>query len=104
MAEAAISRLDRSKPSYLFHSAGKDSNAIALAMAEAGYQDKITCITHQSMGDKNESEISRNIATRLGFKHQTVPELKSLNKARIESIYHYFENLPLPSTYNVTLA
>lgn len=104
MAEAAISRLETAKPTYLFHSAGKDSNTIALAMAEAGYQDKITCITHQSRGDKDESEISRQIAVKLGFKHRTVPELKSLNKERIESIYHYFENLPLPSTDNVTLA
>jgi asparagine synthase (glutamine-hydrolysing) len=104
MAEATISRLDESKPTYLFHSAGKDSNTIALAMAEAGYQDKITCITHQSKGEKDESEISRKIAAKLGYKHQTVPELKSLDKKHIDSIYHYFENLPLPSTDNVTLA
>ncbi len=59
LAEATISKLDETKPSYLFHSAGKDSNSIAIA--EAGYQDKITCISHQSKGEKDESEISRQI-------------------------------------------
>ena len=35
LAEATLSRIDKSKPSFLFHSSGKDSNSIALALAEA---------------------------------------------------------------------
>lgn len=104
LAEATISRIDETKPSYLFHSAGKDSNSIALALAEAGYQDKITCISHQSQGDKDESEISRRIATKLGFKHQKIYEPKSIEKKELDSINNYFENIPFPCMDNVTLA
>jgi len=32
LAEATISRIEKDKPTYLFHSAGKDSNSIALAL------------------------------------------------------------------------
>jgi asparagine synthase (glutamine-hydrolysing) len=104
LAEATISRLDSSKPAYLFHSAGKDSNCIALALAEAGYQDKVTCISHQSKGDKDESEISKQIAQKLGFKHQKLYEPKVIEQQHIESINNYFKNIPLPCMDNVALA
>ncbi len=104
LAEATISRIEKDKPTYLFHSAGKDSNSIALSLAEAGYQDKATCISHQSKGDKDESEISKKIATKLGFKHQKIYEPKSLEKKHLDSINHYFENIPLPCMDNVALA
>jgi len=104
LAEATISRIEKDKPTYLFHSAGKDSNSIALALAEAGYQDKITCISHQSKGEKDESEISRKIATKLGFKHQKIYEPKKLEKEQLDSINYYFENIPLPCMDNVALA
>lgn len=104
LAEATIQRLDESKPSYLFHSAGKDSNMIALALAEAGYQNKVTCISHQSKGEKDESEISKEIATKLGFKHQKLYEIDSLKKEHFTSIDKYFINAPFPCTDEVTLA
>lgn len=104
LAEATISKMEKEKPTYLFHSAGKDSNSIAIALAEAGYQDKVTCISHQSKGEKDESEISRKIATKLGFKHQKIYEPKKLEKEQLDSINHYFENVPLPCMDNVALA
>ena len=104
LAEATISRMEKDKPAYLFHSAGKDSNSIAIALAEAGYQDKVTCISHQSKGEKDESEISKKIATKLGFKHQKIYEPKSLRKEQLDSISYYFENIPLPCMDNVALA
>lgn len=104
LANATSSMLEKKENTYLFHSAGKDSNMIALAMAEAGYQDKITCITHKSKGERDESEFSKKIAKQLGYKHQIMYEPKKLEAKHIESINHYFENIPLPCTDNVTLA
>jgi asparagine synthase (glutamine-hydrolysing) len=104
LVEETVKRIDPNKKTYLFHSAGKDSNSIALALAEAGWQNKITCISHKSKGDKDESEISKKIATKLGFKHQKIYEPKSLEKKDIDSINYYFENIPLPCMDNVALA
>lgn len=104
IAEATFSKIDDTKPSYLFHSAGKDSNTIALALAEAGYQDKITCISHKSKGEKDESVISKEIAIKLGFKHEILYEPKSIEQKQIESINYYFENIPLPCMDNIALA
>ncbi|MEA2018415.1 MAG: asparagine synthase-related protein [Campylobacterota bacterium] len=104
LAEATISRLEKDRDSYLFHSAGKDSNSIALALAEAGYQNQVTCISHQSKGDKDESEISQKIAKQLGFKHQKLYDPKELNEKYLYSINTFFENAPFPSMDGVTLA
>lgn len=104
LAEATISRIDETKPSFLFHSAGKDSNSIALALAEAGWQDKVTLITHKSKGAADESEISAKIAKQLGFKHQVLHEVDQLQAEHHQAIEDYFINAPFPCTDNVTLA
>ena len=104
IAEATIARIDPSKPSFLFHSAGKDSNTIALAIAEAGYQDKVTLISHKSKGAADESEISAKIAKQLGFKHRVLQEIDKLNSDHYAEINQYFTNATLPCTDNVTLA
>lgn len=104
VAEATISRIDASKPSFLFHSAGKDSNTIALALAEAGWQDRVTLVTHKSKGKADESEISRSIANKLGFKHHILYEVDSLEPQHQTHIEHFFERMPFPSVDNVTLA
>jgi asparagine synthase (glutamine-hydrolysing) len=104
LAEATISRIDPKRPSFLFHSAGKDSNSIALALAEAGWQDKVTLITHKSKGAADESEISAKIAKQLGFRHQVLHELDQLQAPHQQAIEDYFINAPFPCTDNVTLA
>ena len=104
LAEATISRIDKSKPSFLFHSAGKDSNSIALALAEAGWQDRVTLITHKSIGMADESKISEKIAKQLGFKHQILHEVDQLQASHKQAIKEYFINAPLPCTDNVSLA
>lgn len=104
MAEATINRIDSERPSFLFHSAGKDSNIIALALAEAGWQDKVTLVTHKSKGGKDESEISKKIAKDLGFKHQILHEVDNLTDFHKEVIQNYFSLTPLPNTDNVSLA
>ncbi|WP_040839282.1 hypothetical protein [Thiothrix nivea] len=104
LAEATISRIDQSKPSFLFHSAGKDSNTIALALAEAGWQNKVTLITHKSKGKADESEISKKIAKQLGFKHQVLYEVDQLQINHKLAIKEYLIQTPFPCTDNVTLA
>jgi asparagine synthase (glutamine-hydrolysing) len=104
LAEATIGRIDDSKSSFLFHSAGKDSNSIALALAEAGWQDEITLITYQSKGKTDESKISAKIAKQLGFKHQVLHGIELLKTEHKQAIENYFVNAPFPSTDNVTLA
>ncbi|WP_064435731.1 asparagine synthase-related protein [Pseudoalteromonas neustonica] len=104
LAEATISRLDTKSPSFLFHSAGKDSNSIALAIAEAGWQDKITLITHKSKGKADESGISAKIAKQLGYKHIILNEIDNLNDDHKKEIEKYFYNAPFPCVDNVSLA
>ena len=104
LADATINRIDKSKPTFLFHSAGKDSNSIALALAEAGWQDKVTLITHKSRGSADESEVSAKIARELGFRHQVLHEVDHLQKEHKQAIEDYFINAPFPCTDNVTLA
>lgn len=104
LAEATISRIDRSKHSFLFHSSGKDSNMIALALAEAGWQGKVTLITHKSKGSADESEISQEIAKKLGFSHRILNEVDKLEDSHKEEITEYFKQSPFPCVDNVTLA
>jgi len=104
LATATISRIDPRRPSFLFHSAGKDSNSIALALAEAGWQKHVTLITHKSKGQADESEISAKFAKKLGFKHRILQEVDQLQPLHHQSIDHYFANAPFPCTDNVTLA
>lgn len=104
IAEATINRIDSSKPNFLFHSAGKDSNSIALALAEAGWQDKVTLITHKSKGQADESEISAKIAKKLGFKHQILYEVDKLKAEHKQEIENYFVNAPFPCIDTVSLA
>jgi asparagine synthase (glutamine-hydrolysing) len=104
LAAATISRIDPSKPSFLFHSAGKDSNTIALALAEAGWQDQVTLITHKSKGQADESEVSRSIAKKLGFQHRTLYEVDHLESPHKKIIEEFFTNAPFPCTDGVALA
>jgi len=104
LAESTVSRIDESKPSFLFHSAGKDSNTIALALAEAGWQDRVTLITHKSKGVADESAISAKIAKQLGFKHNILNEVDHLQVKHKQAITDYFVRAPFPLTDNVTLA
>jgi len=104
LAEATINRLDTNRPSFLFHSAGKDSNSIALALAEAGWQDKVTLLTHKSKGALDESVISAKIAKQLGFKHQILHEVDQLGMPHKAAIEDYFSHAPFPCTDAVSLA
>ena len=104
LTQATMARLKPNRNSYLFHSAGKDSNTLALAFAEAGLQDQITLISHQSKGDKDESRMSQAIAQRLGFSHRILHESDQIKPLQQQAIIAHFERAPLPCVDNVSLA
>lgn len=104
VSNSVVTRLEKSKDSFLFHSAGKDSNTIALALAEAGLQSEFTLITHKSKGSSDESGISKSIANKLGFKHKILEEVDKLQGLEENVINDFFTKMPFPCTDNVTLA
>lgn len=91
-------------PSFLFHSAGKDSNIIALALAEAGYQKEVTLLTHKSAGHHDESGVSARIAARLGFQHEILRSIDRPTAELFSSFSSIIGSMPLPCTDNVSLA
>ena len=104
LAENVINRVDKSKSTYLFHSAGKDSNLVALALAEAGWQDRITLVCHKNKNTFDESEISLNVSKRLGFKHKILHQNDNeFNLDEKKLILDYFINAPFPCVDNVTV-
>ena len=104
LSAAMAERLKVGRPSFLFHSAGKDSNMLACAAAEAGWQDRITLLTHHSNGGNDESEISESIARKLGFRHQVLEEVDRLGESEKSAIESFFINAPFPGIDPVTLA
>lgn len=103
LAHATLSKIDNSRPSFLFHSAGKDSNSVALAIAEAGAQEQVTLISHKSNGASDESQISKKIALQLGFRHKIIG-INHDAKKHINDIYNYFRLAPIPVLDSATLA
>ena len=104
ISQAIRSQVDTSKSINLFHTAGKDSNIIALALKEHFQSDQVRFVCHQSEGNTDESKISRHIAEKLGFKHLTIKAELELNTEYINHIISYFEKAPFPLLDNVTLA
>jgi asparagine synthase (glutamine-hydrolysing) len=104
IATATISRIDQTRPTFLFHSAGKDSNSIALALAEAGWQSKVTLVTHRSGDGFDESAISKDIAKRLGFRHRILEEVGVVESRQKTLAIEFFARMSLPTVDSVTLA
>lgn len=96
LAQATIRRVTDSRPIFLFHSAGKDSNTVALALAEAGWQDKVELITQRSGGKSDESQISQKIAHQLGFKHRILDEITEFDTDLQHAIESFQQDAPLP--------
>jgi asparagine synthase (glutamine-hydrolysing) len=103
IANATINKIDNQKNSFLFHSAGKDSNTILLSLNEANYKD-VTLVTHQSNGKSDESKISKKIADRLGYEHKILFEPEILTSVHKNSFENYFKNIPFPVMDVVSLA
>lgn len=107
LSQATEMRLDESKETFLFHSAGKDSNSIAIALslyANEKTKDSLTLVTHRSKGDADESQISKGIADSLGFKHIILEEIDFLEEKHLSEIDNYFKKSSFPCTDNICLA
>ncbi len=104
IANAVITGVKTNAPNFLFQTSGKDSNLIALALAEAGWQNKVMCLTQSFHGEKDESALAKKIAAKMGFKHTSLPEIYSFDIAKTQRIESYFSKAPLPSLDKVTLA
>ncbi len=81
---------------FLMLSSGKDSAAVALALAEAGYTH-IPCVTYSSGVGDPEPAIAAEVCKRLGLKHHIV-ELPEDPKRVAATLTRFFEASPLPST------
>lgn len=104
LSAASLGQVRGDALTILFQSAGKDSNAIALALAEAGAQDQIQSVTYSAPGDRNEADIAGAIATRLGFAHQSIPLPEALEPEHEAAFDQFFRESPLPSTDLAALA
>ncbi|QGG47199.1 hypothetical protein [Heliorestis convoluta] len=89
---------------YLFLSAGKDSMSLALAIATAGYQKEVECITYKAPREQDESSIVQAITNKLGLKHRIIELPKKIEKNHVQSIELFFYESPFPCLDNAILA
>ena len=104
LAKATSQRLSQNKQTYLFHSAGKDSNSIALSLTALGMQTDTTFITYKARGQNDESDISKGIAHKLGFKHHILDIDRVAEQLRYDDLVDYQSKSPLPCLDNAALS
>ncbi|MFT6955252.1 MAG: asparagine synthase (glutamine-hydrolyzing) [Halieaceae bacterium] len=104
LADGVLTKVDSSKESYIFHSAGKDSNAIVIALAAAGRQSEFTLVTQKSSGQSDESAISQKVAKKLGYRSLVLPEVSELSGGQAYEIERYMAKAPFPCCDPVSLA
>lgn len=94
--------LDPTVPTYLFQSAGKDSNIIALAYSiHCENKNSLTCLTYSSSDD--ETIYAKDICKKLGFKHITLSVPKYTINKFINLTADKFKNTIFPNTDNAYL-
>lgn len=79
---------------FLMLSSGKDSPALALALAEAGF-DHIPCVTYSSGAEDPEPPIAAGICRRLGLQHQIV-QMPDSQSEIATTLTAFFEASPRP--------
>ena len=89
---------------FLFHSAGKDSNLILASLTDSDFKENVTLVTHRSKGQNDETEICSNLANKYGFKQVILDEVDRVTDEDRNNVIEFFKNLPLPMTDNVSLA
>lgn len=103
LKEAILKRLNPEKEIYLFHSAGKDSNIIALSLAESDLKDKVICLTLKGPPHKDESLLAKELAKKLGLTHVVFHLPDKINDKHIEFLKRYFQKMMLPCADGVAL-
>lgn len=104
ISKSISNKTAKSRPNFLFHSAGKDSNVIALALSSSGLIPSTGFVCFRSEGDADETDISKSIARRLGANHTIISLPKSFGPEQIRHIQHHYCNSPLPCLDNSSLA
>jgi len=94
LADSIDRRLSKYRSGVLFLSAGKDSTALALALAERERKD-IPCVTYSIPGSVEE-EYARALCRKLGLPH-TVVSLDSQVATARDALTRFFTESPLPS-------
>jgi asparagine synthase (glutamine-hydrolysing) len=94
LADSLERRLASYRSGVLFLSAGKDSVALALALAERGRKD-VPCVTYALPGS-TEGEYAKGFCRKLGLSH-TVVTLESRAAAVRDALTRFFTESPLPS-------
>jgi len=85
----------------LMLSSGKDSVALALALADGGHTS-IPCVTFQSGPDDDEHVYAAELCERLGLEHHTV-QMPDDGRTTEAALLHFFEHSPLPSVDQATI-
>ena len=93
LADSVSRRLEGRRDVVLLMSAGKDSVALALALAECGRTD-VRCVTYTSEGD-DEHVYASEFCRRLGLPHSTV-SLDACADIADEALLRFFTESPLP--------
>lgn len=94
LTAAATRQLAAGGSGFLMLSSGKDSSAIALALAEAGLTG-FPCVTYKSDARDDEHLRARALCRRLGLQHETV-EIEP-SDGRVEGVLReFFAASPLP--------
>jgi asparagine synthase (glutamine-hydrolysing) len=81
---------------FLMLSSGKDSAAVALALAEAGHAE-IPCVTYGAGADDPEPEVAADICRRLGLEHRVVT-LPHDPQEIASTLTRFFTEAPRPGT------
>lgn len=101
---AIVENIIPERPIYLFHSLGKDSNTLALALAKSPVRDYVTSLTLATGDRKDESIIASEIAKKLGFSHIKLYLPERVSSELLEKFDYYFENISHPCIDGASLA
>jgi len=85
----------------LLLSSGKDSVALALALADGGHTD-VQCVTFKSGPDDTEHVYAAGLCRRLGLEHHTVQMPHDAATTKV-ALLHFFAHSPLPSADQGTI-
>jgi len=99
----SISRQSIKGNSFLFHTAGKDSNTVLASYLQAGCKSELTLISGASEGNSDESAISKSIAKKHGLPHVILPILNKLNEEKLDYIKQKLALQPFPNVDPIML-
>jgi len=94
LTESVGRTLAGTRQAALMLSSGKDSTAIALALARLGIKD-VRCLTFTADTDKDEDTYARELCARLGLKHERV-QIEDRQPLDEDTLTEFFRNAPLP--------